>query len=308
MKEILAVIGLAAVFVLAGRIWIRFPLPAARTAAWLALLASVALTATVPWSPIARMVALCGVLLAAMKSLVYVEWASRPPGRRLGWGPFLAFAFLWFGMDPGAFSRRPARLEWRAHLVTGLVCVVTGTLLALLVRSSGWTTLVLVFVPMSIGFHYGALGLLTAAWRRFGYPVRTLFRNPLRSTGLADFWATRWNLGYSQMMARVVMRPAEARLGSRGATLAVFGVSGLLHEIAITLPVGAGFGLPTLYFLLQGAAVQVEPLLPAGRVKRAWAVLLVVAPLGLLFPPAFREEVILPCLRILPDLTAFVSG
>ncbi len=40
------------------------------------------------------------------------------------------------------------------------------------------------------------------------------------------------------------------------------------------------------------------------RLRPAWAALCVLAPLGLLFPPLFREEIILRCLRHLPDLTA----
>jgi hypothetical protein len=44
------------------------------------------------------------------------------------------------------------------------------------------------------------------------------------------------------------------------AHLAAFAVSGLLHELAISLPVGAGYGGPTAYF---GPSVRgvVEPLL-----------------------------------------------
>lgn len=301
MNELAVTIALVVALGLAGRLWVRLPLALARSAAWLALAAGVASRAGLPWDPIARMVALCCVLLAAMKALVYVEWAAG--GRRLGWGRYLAFVFLWFGMDPGAFAARRANIEWRSHLRIGLWCVVAGTIGALVVRAAGWTWLLAMFVPLSVGFHFGALRILTAGWRKVGFPVRVLFRNPLASRSLADFWAARWNLGYSQMLARVVMRPAEPLLGSRGAMLAVFLVSGLLHEIAITLPVGAGFGCPTLYFLLQGLAVEIERLPVLARFRRAWCALWVLAPLGLLFPPAFREEVIVRCLHLLPDLT-----
>lgn len=68
----------------------------------------------------------------------------------------------------------------------------------------------------------------------------------------------------------------------------------------------SGYGLPTLYFALQGVAVQIErPSWPA-VVRRLWVASWVVAPVGLLFPPAFREEVIVPCLHVLPNLSMLV--
>jgi len=53
------------------------------------------------------------------------------------------------------------------------------------------------------------------------------------------------------MMALCVQRPLARTVGRRRALLAAFGLSGLLHEVAISLPVQAGFGLPTAYFVLQ---------------------------------------------------------
>lgn len=300
MTDLTVCLVLVVAAALAGRLWALGPLPLARAFAWLTLLGGVVVLFPLDWDPILRMVALCSFLLAAMKSLVYIEWAAR--GRRLTWGRYLVFAFLWFGMDPGAFIKRRDKVEWRSHLRIGLGCMVAGTVGALIVRGAGWTHLLLLFIPMSIGFHYGALRVLTGGWRALGYPVRTLFRNPLASTGLADFWAARWNLGYSHMMARVVMRPCERLVGTRVAMFIVFMVSGLLHEIAITVPVASGYGLPTLYFLLQGIAVELERRVIPTRLRRGWAILLIVLPIGLLFPPAFREQCIERCLQILPDL------
>ena len=125
-----------------------------------------------------------------------------------------------------------------------------------------------------------------------GIPVRPLFRNPLVSRGLADFWAKRWNLSFSQMMARIVQRPLRAKFGKKPALFAVFLGSGLLHELAITLPVQSGYGLPTLYFTLHGIMVLLEKKTWPLCFSRIWALLLVAAPLPLLFPALFTEEVI----------------
>ena len=94
---------------------------------------------TKPMDPLLRMAVFCTFLLGAMKALVYVEWAAT--GRRLTWGRYLIFSFLWFGMEPGTFARRRMGLEWRSHLRIGMMCASAGLLGALIVRSAGWPAL-----------------------------------------------------------------------------------------------------------------------------------------------------------------------
>lgn len=299
MWWLLSVLGL----VVAGKVWASLPTSVGRAASWMAMALVVG---ALHWElraedPVLRMVALCCGLLGGLKGIVFVEWCAG--GRRgLGWGRYLAFGLVWFGMNPGAFARKESGLEWRSHLGLGLLCLLVGTLLAWGVRQFPAAGLLAVFVPMSLAVHYGALRILTALWRRVGVPVRVLFRNPLGTTGLADFWGRRWNLGYSEMMARVVKRPLERFLPRWLAEGSVFLVSGLLHEVAITLPVGVGFGGPTLYFLLHAAARRIEQESWPRWARRGWVALWVIGPLGLLFPTAFFREVILRCLQILPEL------
>lgn len=278
--------------VIAGLLAGRFRLPA-----WLGWVVVFGLLtgahfALLDADPIARMVGICSVLLAGMKGLVYVRW-----GGELGLGRYLVFSLAWFGMDPGSFAKRREALTWKEDVCRGIVLMILGTLGAWMVWKMEWRQILVMFLPMSLGFHFGALRVLKGGLRRAGYPVRTLFPNLLKAKGVGDFWSRRWNVGYSQMMQRLVGRPIEKVWGREAGIFGVFVGSGLLHEVAITLPVNTGYGLPTLYFAAHGLLVLLERKLgrPLGQVP---ALLLVAVPLGFLFPPAFQTEVIERCLNI----------
>lgn len=274
--------------------WLR------RLAGWLLLVALVggADFALTGYGAVVRMVGICCVLLGGMKGLVYAEWAGE---RRLTMSRYALFAFAWFGMDPDSFRNRRKGLSWKNDVRTGLLLMVIGTLGAGLVWAMGWRQILIMFLPMSLGFHFGALRVLKGGLRAAGFPVRTLFPNLLEAQGLGDFWSRRWNVGYSQMMQRLVGRPVEARFGSSAGLMAIFIVSGLLHELAITLPVRSGFGLPTLYFSAHGMLTLLEKKIgrPFGKLP---ALLAVALPLGLLFPPAFQSEVVAPFLSVFDGL------
>jgi len=246
--------------------------------------------------PIWRMIGICGVLLAAMKGLVYAEWAGQ--ARRLPLGRYFIFGLLWFGMDPGTFRERREGLSWKSDLHWGFLLMLVGTVSAWLIWHFGNRHILLMFLPLSLGFHFGALRVLKAGHRFAGFPVRTLFPNLLKAQGIGDFWSRRWNVGYSQMMQRVVGRPLRGLLGRDGGVFAVFLISGVLHEAAITLPVRAGFGLPTLYFASHGLLTLCERRMnfQFGKIP---TLLLVGLPLGLLFPEEFQEQVIERCLGVM---------
>jgi alginate O-acetyltransferase complex protein AlgI len=79
--------------------------------------------------------------------------------------------------------------------------------------------------------------------------------------------------------------------------------SGLAHELVISLPAAAGYGLPTGYFLLQWLGLIVEKSSYGRRLglNRAWtgrlfAALIVVGPIGILFHVPFVNRVIVPFL------------
>jgi alginate O-acetyltransferase complex protein AlgI len=124
--------------------------------------------------------------------------------------------------------------------------------------------------------------------------VKPLFESPLRSSSLSNFWSQRWNRPFVELNKIFFMPWLVRRLGMRGAIFVIFLVSGLLHEMAISYPAGAGWGMPLGYFALQGVMVLLERKVPfKGPI---WVALVVLVPIPILFHAAFRETIILPFL------------
>ena len=128
-------------------------------------------------------------------------------------------------------------------------------------------------------------------------------RNPARSISLAEFWGRRWNTAFHELATRFAFRPLRSLAGGAAATLLVFAGSGLIHELVISVPAHAGYGLPTGYFMIQGLGVAGERTrlgrrLGLGRGWRGRVFTLAVAagPAFFLFPPPFVRTVILPML------------
>ena len=89
----------------------------------------------------------------------------------------------------------------------------------------------------------------------------------------------------------------------------VFVVSGLIHDLVISLPARGGYGLPTLYFLLQGVGVTVERSqigggFGLGQGVRGWWFMMAVLTLPVfgLFHPWFVLRVILPFMQAIHAL------
>jgi alginate O-acetyltransferase complex protein AlgI len=267
-----------------------------------------------------RMLALIGVLLWAMKAVVTVE--ARADGQpRLSPLRWLGFAALWFGMRPGVFARAggPPLSGAGRLLRLGFIRLAEGAALVALARLT-WTqpppglsaggaqvlATVLLLLGLSLILHFGIFNLLAGAWRLVGVDCRPLFRAPLRARSLAEFWGRRWNLAFSEMTALAVYRPLASRLGRGPATALAFLFSGLLHELVISVPVRAGYGLPLLYFALHGTLVLVErrleqaqrPVESLGWLAHVWTLGWLALPLPLLFHPCFLQGVVWPIIGI----------
>lgn len=255
-----------------------------------------------------RMLALIVGLLFGMKAVVSVESAA-DAGFRLPPTTWLAFATLWPGMRPALFARRHRSLPGaKEMLLGGLTYGALGVLLlplarwAFVVTGSPWLATAPLLVGLSLLLHFGVFKLAAGLWRMAGVDCRPLFRAPLLSRSLGEFWSRRWNLAFSEMTSAAAYRPVRRRLGRPAGLLAAFLLSGLLHEIAISVPVGAGFGGPTAYFAFHGVLTALEdrmarrgrPVDRAAGIGRLWTVTTVVLPLPLLFHRPFLVGVVWP--------------
>jgi hypothetical protein len=313
---------LAVAGVLLAELWASYAvgrlkgLRAAQALSWLLLgLATAGVEAlTRPEPPGVRMLALIGAALLGMKAVVVAAERARgmPP---LSFGRWLTFTAGWAGMQPRLFARpEPHGLPGARGLAAGgALRLLVGAVLVAAARAA-WTSLhsrllasALLLAGLSFVLHFGLLNVLAGLWRSQGVRCDALFRAPWRSQNLSEFWARRWNLAFSEMTQVAVYRPLVERFGPGPALAAAFLMSGLLHEMAISLPVRAGFGLPLLYFALHGGLVAVERALAAsgrpltGWPGRAWAVAWLVGPLPLLFHRPFLAGVVWPLAGIPPQ-------
>jgi alginate O-acetyltransferase complex protein AlgI len=260
-----------------------------------------------------RMLAVIGALLFGVKAVVSVE-SRRAGEQRLSGLRWLAFAALWPGMRPGIFRGLggpglkdgwPLARSGLLHLASGAGLVALAALVWHLGRSvlgdgpARLAATVLLLPGLSLMLHFGAFNVLAGLWRRLGVDARPLFRAPLAARSLGDFWGRRWNLAFSEMTAIGIYRPLAGVAGKGPATLASFLASGALHELAISVPVLAGFGGPLAYFALHGLLVLIERALErrgAGVAKwGAWSHVWVLGWLALPLPILFHRPFLAGC-------------
>jgi predicted DCC family thiol-disulfide oxidoreductase YuxK len=222
-----------------------------------------------------------------------------------------AFLFGWIGMDAAAFFAKERETEavrtaeWlfaTFKIFVGSILIWAGVRLALPTNPilAGWTGM----IGLILLLHFGLFHLLALGWRSAGIAVTPLMRAPLLSRSLVEFWGERWNTAFNELAFTMLFRPFYRRVGVRAATMLVFFVSGLVHDLVISIPARGGYGLPTLYFLLQGIGILFERTRFARRCGlnrgiRGWLFTMVMTagPVFWLFHPPFIRNVILPFLK-----------
>jgi alginate O-acetyltransferase complex protein AlgI len=244
----------------------------------------------------------------------WLTW-RRTPARGVPWWKHTSYLLAWPGLDAHAFlaadappeRERPDTKEWslaatQCLLGAGLFWGVSYWIPQDQPLLLGWVGM----VGLILMLHFGAFHLLSCFWRAAGVQARPLMNAPLSSTSVSEFWGKRWNTAFRDVTHRFLFRPLIPWLGPRWAILAGFLFSGLVHDLVISLPAGGGYGLPTLFFLIQALALLAERS-RAGRAIgladgwRGWAFTMVVlsAPVWLLFHPPFVTNVIVPFLGFL---------
>jgi D-alanyl-lipoteichoic acid acyltransferase DltB (MBOAT superfamily) len=223
----------------------------------------------------------------------------------------LAYLFAWPGLDAKTFLRESqnphfsSARDWSIALLKTLFGAALLWTLAPMVPDArrlvkGWIGM----IGLILLLHFGFFHLLSLFWQSVGIEAQPVMNSPTKATSLSEFWGRRWNSAFNCFVHDNVFRPLYRPLGAAGATMCVFLVSGLIHDLIISVPAGAGYGLPTLYFLVQGAGLLFERSRVGGKLGlrhgwRGWAFVLLVtaAPAFWLFHPAFVTRVILPFMQ-----------
>jgi hypothetical protein len=251
------------------------------------------------------------VCVALFLGVKWLTW-RRMPAPEASLLRHLGYWFAWPGLDARAFLRgrsaqRPTPFEWVDATIklAGGIAILWGIVRFIpeedeLLR--GWVGM----IGIVLALHFGPFHLLSCAWRTAGVDARRLMNAPLLAQSVSEFWGKRWNTAFRDLTYRFLFRPFTAQIGPTAGLATGFLFSGLVHDLAISVPAGAGYGEPTLYFCLQVPAILIERsrigrAIGLGHGWRGWlfAAVVLIAPAGLLFHPPFIRNVILPFLDVL---------
>ena len=242
-------------------------------------------------------------------------WNARRRVQHPAWRS-AAYLFAWPGMDAESFldprettapPRAPQWLWAIAETVLGaaLFWLVARTLPPSQPLLRGWAGM----LGLILLLHFGSFQLLALFWQSLRVQAPPIMASPLRSVSLAEFWGNRWNLGFRQLAHDLVFGPLHRKIGASLAGFLVFVLSGLIHDLVISVPARGGYGLPTLYFVLQGLGVMLErsrfgKSVGLGKGALGFFLMLVftAGPVFWLFHPPFVLHVIIPFMKAMRAL------
>jgi hypothetical protein len=227
------------------------------------------------------------------------------------WHLQAAYLFTWPGMDAAGFipwkkqAELPSLREWlfavgKTFLGGALFWLGARHVPEHAILLRGWTGL----VGLAFLLHFGTFHILSCFWRSLGRNARPLMNWPVLATSVSDFWGRRWNTAFRDVTHRFLFQPLTRVRGPRAAIVLGFAMSGLVHDLVISVPAGGGYGLPTLYFLIQGFALLGERsragrALGLGQGWRGWLFTMVMAagPAYGLFHPVFVRNIVVPFMK-----------
>ncbi len=226
-----------------------------------------------------------------------------------------AYLLAWPGMNADRFLdgdrsdqiEPPSSREWaNAAFNLAVGCVLFWSARFWLPQSSpillGWAGM----VGTVLMLHFGLFHFLSCCWRCIGIDAPPLMNRPLRSTSVAEFWGRRWNMAFRDLTYQFLFRPLRSRLGATAALVVGFIISGIAHDLVISVPAGGGYGGPTAFFIIQAAAILAErsPLARSfglGQDWRGWlfTALALLLPVRLLFHDPFVTKIAVPFMKAL---------
>ncbi len=263
-----------------------------------------------------RWVLMWSMAISIFGGCKWLTWCSADltgvsPGRQA------AYLFLWPGLDAEAFCGKDGATSWvkpgewlmaalNLALGIGLFWGVASKWPENWPLARGWTGM----TGFICAAHCGVFNLLSCLWRSARVNARPLMNWPLLSCSLSEFWGKRWNTAFRDFSYRFLFSPLARRLGPRTGLAVGFIFSGVVHEMVVTIPAGGGYGGPTLFFGWQGLALLLERSRTGGKLGlghgwRGWAfaVVAIMLPVGIAFPPVFVENVVLPMMKAMGALS-----
>lgn len=282
-----------------------------RIIAWTPLLAIPTLTAVLLFQA-PRWVFMWALAVSIYAGLKWLTFADTPERKSAPLTRQLGYLFLWCGMNarsflagPKATHTKPTLTQWllafaKVALGFALIYLAVPWMQRFGTLAAGWTGM----VGIAFVLHFGLLHVLALCWQAAGYTAPPIMNKPHRSVSLGEFWGKRWNTAFRDLAHRYVFRPLVTGRGVVFATMAVFVASAFVHEIVITPSAGGGYGLPSIYFLLQGMALLAERSrfgkrlgLGRGPIGRAYCLIVIALPAVICFPPVFIERVTMPLMQ-----------
>lgn len=258
---------------------------------------------TTPWSH---------MWFIAIGMYAFFKWITLAYGRhshqKLSVIGSLIYLFGWVGMNPDPFLKASPKKtgKWNSSLfIRGVRNLLIGVLLFFSVHYfdanlhfyykmpwllQSW----IICVGLIMVLHFGLFHLLAWFWQGMGYSVKPIMSNPLAAQKISEFWGGRWNIAFKHIVSPFLFIPLKKKLGPSWGVFCTFLFSGLVHELVISLPAGAGYGLPTLYFLIQALGMRIERLNLSWLPQKLFTYIVIIGPVFILFHPPFMREVITP--------------
>ncbi len=235
--------------------------------------------------------------------------------KQLNFTQWLLFCYSWFGMNPLPFKSYPAKplsdygyyiKKGISRILIGWVLIFTTYFLLKKIEHPNFSFIAPLFylIGLSLILHFGLLNVSTGFLRWKGIPVTSLFKDPIKSTSLQEFWSKRWNIAFVELTTIAVLRPLKKKFGAQIAFWGSYIFSGLLHEMAISLPVKSGYGKPFLYFIIQAILILTAEKYCINKItnrsiKTIWVLACLFLPIFLLFHEGFIQQVVMPLVKIL---------